>query len=401
MNKENRVLVGMSGGIDSSAVCIMLQEQGYEVVGITMRVWDVLSSKGVEVTTSDPMTNRNENTVSNRRDANLYELEYDSDGQPWPNYIREAKNLAKRLGIAHYVADEREAFRRTIVQGFIDEYMQGRTPNPCVLCNQLFKFRILAEWADRLGCAYIATGHYIRLQHAPSGNTYILTGDDPVKDQSYFLWRVGQEVLQRAIFPLGELTKTEVRDFLSSRGYKAKSIEGESMEICFVEGDYRDFLRNHCPDIDSRVGRGKFVDASGVTLGTHKGYPYYTIGQRKGLEISLGHPAYVLKLNPSKNTVMLGTAEELCSFWMLTEPPLVVDKQEFFSTDSLIVRIRYRSHPVPCMVRPLDDGRLLVRFKTPASAITPGQSAVFYVGSRLVGGAFIASQRGIGMWITE
>lgn len=401
MNKENRVLVGMSGGVDSSAVCIMLQEQGYEVVGLTMRVWDTFSSKDIEVATSVRETLRDGSPISNEVEVNQCELECESNGKPWPDYIREAKNLAKRLGIAHYVADEREAFRRTIVQGFVDEYMQGRTPNPCVLCNPLFKFRILTEWANRLGCAHIATGHYIRLQHATSGYTYILTGDDPAKDQSYFLWRVGQEVLQHAIFPLGELTKTEVRDYLSSRGYKAKSTESESMEVCFVDGDYRDFLRVHCPDIDARIGPGKFVDASGITLGTHRGYPYYTIGQRKGLEIALGRPAYVLKLNPAKNTVMLGSAEELLTCWMLTEAPLLVDEQEFFSTENLTVRIRYRSRPIPCVVRLLDDGRLLVRFKTPASAITPGQSAVFYIGSRLVGGAFIASQRGIGMWITE
>lgn len=171
------------------------------------------------------------------------------------------------------------------------------------------------------------------------------------------------------------------------------------MEVCFIRGDYRDFLREHCPDIDREIGPGWFVNAAGVKLGEHKGFPYYTIGQRKGLEIALGKPAYVLKINPQKNTVMLGDAEQLKATHMLVENGLLVDEAEFFSSDALTVRIRYRSRPLPCSVRRLDDGRWLVHFHTEASAIAPGQSAVFYIGRRVAGGAFIASQRGIGMYI--
>lgn len=362
-DKQRRVLVGMSGGIDSSAVCIMLQEQGYEVVGVTMRTWDIPSH-------------------------------FSSPSQEQPDEVMEAQALAARLGIEHHVADVREEFRRVIVQYFIDEYMHGRTPNPCVMCNPLFKERILCEWADRTNCAWIATGHYCRLEDR-NGYRYIITGDDPTKDQSYFLWKLPQEILKRMLFPLGGMTKTEVRAYLASKGFEAKAKGGESMEICFIDKDYRLFLKEHCPDIDEQIGPGWFVDSKGVKLGQHKGFAYYTIGQRKGLEIALGKPAYVLKINPAKNTVMLGDAQMLLSEYMLVEDVNVINRKELFSCPSLSVRIRYRSRPIPCKVTELSDGRLLVKFAEAASAITPGQSAVFYDGNRVLGGAFIAFQQGV------
>lgn len=362
-DKQRRVLVGMSGGIDSSAVCIMLQEQGYEVVGVTMRTWDIPSH-------------------------------FSSPSQEQPDEVMEAQALAARLGIEHHVADVREEFRRVIVQYFIDEYMHGRTPNPCVMCNPLFKERILCEWADRTNCAWIATGHYCRLEDR-NGYRYIITGDDPTKDQSYFLWKLPQEILKRMLLPLGGMTKTEVRAYLASKGFEAKAKGGESMEICFIDKDYRLFLKEHCPDIDEQIGPGWFVDSKGVKLGQHKGFAYYTIGQRKGLEIALGKPAYVLKINPAKNTVMLGDAQMLLSEYMLVEDVNVINREELFSCPSLSVRIRYRSRPIPCKVTELSDGRLLVKFAEAASAITPGQSAVFYDGNRVLGGAFIAFQQGV------
>ena len=373
MTKEQtsnkRVLVGMSGGIDSSATCIMLQEQGYEVIGVTMRTWDVPS-------------------------------QFASESQEEPNFILEAHALAERLGIEHHVADVREEFKQVIVKYFVDEYMQGRTPNPCVMCNPLFKERLLCEWADRTGCALISTGHYCRLEEK-EGKLYIVAGDDVTKDQSYFLWRLPQDILRRFFFPLGGYTKQEVREYLSQKGFEAKAKGGESMEICFIEGDYRDFLRQQCPDIDTRIGPGWFVDSKGIKLGQHKGFPYYTIGQRKGLEIALGHPAYVLRINAEKNTVMLGNAEDLKTEYMLVEDAMITDMQELLQCPNLTVRIRYRSKPLPCRVYPLEDGRMLVQFLSEASAIAPGQSAVFYDGQRVLGGAFIASQRGIYKIIEE
>lgn len=364
MTKDKRVLVGMSGGIDSSAACIMLQEQGYEVVGVTMRTWDIPSH-------------------------------FSSPEQEQPDEIVEAQAVAARLGIEHHVADVREEFRKVIVQYFIDEYMRGRTPNPCVMCNPLFKERILCEWADRTGCQWIATGHYCQIEKR-NGHCYIVTGDDAAKDQSYFLWKLPQEILERMLLPLGGMTKETVREYLAQKGFEAKAKGGESMEICFIDKDYRDFLREHCPDIDERIGPGWFVDSKGLKLGQHKGFAYYTIGQRKGLGIALGEPAYVLKINPEKNTVMLGNADQLKTEYMLVEPPVAPDIEELLTCPNLSVRIRYRSRPIPCQVLQLpDNGYLLVKFATEASAITPGQSAVFYDGNRVLGGGFIASQQGI------
>ena len=367
--KEKRVLVGMSGGIDSSATCIMLQEQGYEVVGVTMRTWDVAS-------------------------------QFATPSQEEPNFILEARALAERLGIEHHVADVREEFKQVIVKYFIDEYMQGRTPNPCVMCNPLFKERLLCEWADKMDCAWISTGHYCRLEER-NGYLYIIAGDDVTKDQSYFLWRLPQEILRRFIFPLGNYTKQEVREYLKDKGFEAKAKDGESMEVCFIEGDYRDFLRQQIPDIDTKIGPGYFVDSKGVKIGQHKGFPYYTIGQRKGLGIALGHPAHVLRINAEKNTVMLGTADDLKTEYMLVEDALLVDADEVLQCENLTVRIRYRSKPIPCKVLPLENGQMLVHFLEEASAITPGQSAVFYDGQRVLGGAFIASQRKIHKIIAE
>ncbi len=361
MKEKNglRVAVGMSGGIDSSAVCMMLQEQGYEVVGVTLRMWDIPS-------------------------------QFKTPEQQQPNHVLEAKELAQRLGIAHYVLDVRDDFKATVVQNFIDEYMRGRTPNPCVMCNLMFKWRYLLDFADEHECHFVATGHYARIE-LEQGNYYIAKGVDQRKDQSYFLWRLGNRELSRTLYPLGGLTKDAIRAYVLERGYKEKVEKKESMEVCFIEKDYRDFLQEHVPELAARVGGGYFVDEQGKKLGQHKGYPYYTIGQRKGLEIALGHPAYVVRINPARNTVRLGTKEEL-----LTRRMLVSDCRLLGEEGSIVtadVRIRYRSAAIPATILILPEGRALVRFEQDASAITPGQSAVFYHGDRVVGGGLIADQR--------
>ncbi len=376
---KKRVLVGMSGGIDSSAVCMMLQEQGYEVVGLTMRVWDL-------------------------------PRHFVSPGQEWPGFIEEARALAARLGMEHYVVDEREAFRATVVRDFVEQYLAGRTPNPCVMCNPLFKFRVLAEWADRLHCPYIATGHYVRTV-ADGGRVFLHCGVDECKDQSYFLWRLEAPVLSRCLFPLGGMRKTEVRAYLDARGFTLKAREGESMEVCFIDGDYRDFLREQVPDWAERVRPGRFVDSAGRTLGMHEGCANYTVGQRKGLGIALGHPVFVLRINAEKNTVMLGDAGQLLSSALLLERAQIADEQAL-TGEGVSVRVRYRSRPVACSVRRVQrlfaesdgavgDELLLVRLHEPVSAVTPGQSAVLYRGDRLIGGAYIASQRGLSAYLEE
>lgn len=367
MSIKKKVLVGMSGGIDSSAVCILLQQQGYEVVGLTMRVWDL-------------------------------PRQFSEEGQTLPDFIRSAKELAERLGIEHIVADEREDFKKIVVQNFLEEYKAGRTPNPCVLCNKYFKFRVLTHYADRLGCAFIATGHYVRLVEE-EGYTFIAQGVDRIKDQSYFLWRLGQDVLHRCLFPLGTRTKPEVRDFLDHEGFAVKARSSESMEICFVENDYRDFLRQQLPQLDHEVGHGWFVNKEGKKLGEHQGAPFYTIGQRKGLGIALGQPAYVIRINAEKNTIMLGDENQLSAQDMIVEDLNAANEQTLETRTDLTVRIRYHSALVPCTLRRLEENKWLVHFSAPLSAVTPGQSAVFYVGDRVVAGALIASQRGIAMYL--
>lgn len=354
---RKRVLLGMSGGIDSTAACEMLLAQGYEVVGLTLLTCDA-SAKAVD----------------------------------------EAAALAKRFNIEHHAADVRQCFKRLVIDPFIQSYLSGETPNPCIDCNPTIKFKQLEEWADQLDCEYIATGHYVRTEQA-DGHIYVRAGADAKKDQSYFLWRLTQQQLRRAIFPLGEWTKEQVREHLERFGLKEKAKEGESMEICFFTGDYRDFLRDNLPNADELIKPGAFIDSEGRKLGTHQGYPLYTIGQRKGLNIALGHPAYVLKTNPQKNTVMLGEASQLLASYMLTDTPVWVAG---VPAEGLTVRIRYRSRPVAChIVRTLPDGHTLIRFDEPISAITPGQSAVFYRDDIVVGGAYISSQRGINQWIAE
>lgn len=367
----------MSGGIDSSAVCLMLQEQGYEVVGVTMRVWDL-------------------------------PRHFKAPGQEYPDFIEEAKALALRIGIEHHVADERVSFKQVVVRNFVDEYLCGRTPNPCVMCNPLFKFRMMEEWADRLDCAYIATGHYVQIIEE-CGRYFLSCGEDSYKDQSYFLWRLRQHTLSRCIFPLGKMRKEQVREYLAQKGFTVKARQGESMEVCFIDKDYRDFLREQVPDLDQRIGPGKFVDAQGRTLGSHQGFPYYTVGQRKKLGIALGKPAFVLKLNAQKNTVMLGDAEQLDAQAMLVENLQTVDEEALMG-EGVSVRIRYRSRPLACKVRKVknlfpEEGRgddeWLVDFEEKASAVTPGQSAVFYRGDRVLGGAYIASQKGLSAYLKE
>lgn len=354
----------MSGGIDSSAVCVMLREQGYDPVGMTMRVYDLPRQF--------------------------------AGGAAEPDFILQARALALRLGMEHHVADVRTEFRQTVVKHFLDQYEAGQTPNPCVVCNRLFKFRLLRELGDRLHCPLMATGHYVRTEQH-EGHTYLLMGSDVRKDQSYFLWRVEESTLRRCRFPLGGLEKSQVRAYLAAHGMQAKAQGGESMEVCFVEGDYRDLLRRERPELAARVAGGAYVDQGGRVLGHHQGVPFYTVGQRKGLGIALGEPAYVLRLNAAKNTVVLGRAADLQTQALLVREAQLVCSDAFWRSRQLAVRIRYHSRPVPCSVEALGaDGRLLVRTTEPVSAVTPGQSAVFYEGDRLVGGAVIDSQRGLG-----
>lgn len=363
MDSDKRVLIGMSGGIDSSAACMILQEQGYEVIGLTMRMWDL-------------------------------PRHFPNEGQSIPQFAIEAKELAEKIGIEHHILDVRDDFKRTVIKSFTDEYLKGNTPNPCVLCNKQFKWHYLLQEADRLNCQWVATGHYARISR--KNNRFILNrGADPKKDQSYFLWRLGQQELARTIFPLGDITKEEIKQYVEKKGFHEKVEKKESMEVCFIENDYRDFLLQQIPNLNEVIGKGFFVDKKGKKLGLHKGFPFYTIGQRKGLEIALGHPAYVIKINPYKNTIRLGDKEDLLTTEMLVESPVINIPIDQISDREIQIRIRYRSPAIRGTLFFTDDNYIVVKFKEPVSAVTPGQSAVFYSGNQVIGGGIISDQHNL------
>jgi tRNA-specific 2-thiouridylase len=295
----------------------------------------------------------------------------------------EARYLAQKLGFEHYILDYREIFRQTVISNFVSEYTHGRTPNPCVLCNSHIKWGELMRAADEFGCNYIATGHYAQTE-LYRGHYYLHTATDQQKDQTYFLWMLTEEQLRRTIFPLGEYTKDQVREIARSHGYEQLAVKRESQEICFIpDDDYRAFLRASVPDYNERVRAGEYVDADGKVLGTHEGFVNYTIGQRKGLGIALGHPAYVTHIDAEHNRVTLGTNDDLLATELRYKP--TISRYSDVPASRLTARIRYRSVEVPVEIK--DEGCL--HFAAPVWGITPGQSVVLYDDDLVVGGGII------------
>lgn len=308
----------------------------------------------------------------------------------------EAKDNARKLGFEHHIVDFRDTFRRVIIQNFCDEYMHGRTPNPCVLCNSHIKWGEMQRTADELGCDYIATGHYARIaEHR--GHAYLQTAADAHKDQTYFLWMITEENIRRTIFPLGGLTKPEVREIARLHGFVRLAEKAESQEICFVtDNDYRRFLRENIADYADRVRPGHFVDGEGRVLGEHQGFCNYTIGQRKGLGIALGKPAYVTHIDPINNLVQLGTNDDLMSSTLLCNNMRVRDANWLREDPVVQARIRYKSKPVQARLEMLSggdwqaaDGVGRLVFDEPVWGITPGQSVVMYKSDLLVAGGII------------
>ncbi|MBK8807356.1 MAG: tRNA 2-thiouridine(34) synthase MnmA [Bacteroidales bacterium] len=360
MNK-NRVAVAMSGGIDSSITALLLKEAGYDLVGVTLRIWDYLS-EGCE-----------------EKETGCCSMEA----------IFEAKEFAEKLGIPHYIIDIRSEFKATVVQNFMDEYMSARTPNPCVMCNPLIKWGAILDFADKHDCYYMATGHYSQLAHNEDRH-YITKAADASKDQSYVLWKLTQEQIQRTLLPLGEYTKATIKKLAEERGFVKLAKKKESQEVCFIpDNNYRGFLNKKVEDIASIVSKGKFVDSQGTVLGEHNGYPFYTIGQRKGLNIALGYPAYVLRIDKEANKIVLGKQEDLLTSEMIVTGYNGIKHEDIPQDIDVQVKIRYNSKPVPCEVISSDGNTYTIRFKQNVSAVTPGQSAVFYEGNDLIGGAII------------
>lgn len=343
----------MSGGIDSSVAAIILKKQGFDVVGATYRIYDQISKECMA------------------REKGCCAVDA----------IFEAQRLAKDLDIPHHILDFRQDFRTTVIRDFIDQYMSARTPNPCVVCNAVIKWGKMLESAGRFGCHYIATGHYARIACTGDGRYYLQRGIDRTKDQTYFLWRLTQENLSRTIFPLGSLTKPEVRRMALDNGYEKLSRKTESQEICFVpDNDYRHFLRENVPDYTQKVKKGDFIDKTGKVLGSHQGYPNYTVGQRKGLRIALGEPRFVTNINAVTNQVTLGDREDLLSESCIITNVNMMKTDDFTDGMTVMAKLRYRSNPVPADIYHHHEG-VELRFHSPAESVTPGQSAVLYVGN--------------------
>lgn len=350
----------MSGGTDSSVAAILLQKTKYNIEGITFRACDTINKNGAE-----------QESECTQEDT-----------------VFEAQQLAKSLGFPHHAVDLRQTFKDTVIKNFIDEYLKGRTPNPCVVCNSTIKWGSITDFAQKGNFDYVATGHYARIGNE-NGRYFIRKGHDPVKDQSYFLWTLTQENLAHTLFPLGDLLKNEVREIAIENGFNKIAAKKESQEICFItDNNYRTFLKENIEDVDNKIKEGDFLDTDGKVLGRHKGFPYYTIGQRKGLNIALGHPAYVTHLNPKDNTVTIGKREELNTREMWVNNLNMMKYTSIEKEMEAICKIRYNSKGIGCKLTQHND-KIKVEFFDDAWAVTPGQSAVFYEGEDIIGGGII------------
>ncbi|MHB2150609.1 tRNA 2-thiouridine(34) synthase MnmA [Calditrichota bacterium LG25] len=363
--KQKTVVVAMSGGVDSSVAALLLKEQGYNCIGITMKLWDYELVGG----------NVNHESGCCSLDS-----------------INDARQVCAKIGIPHYVLNFSREFHESVVDNFIAEYLEGKTPNPCVLCNTKIKWQTLIERAQELGADYIATGHYARVVHNAQTQRYELwQGKYKEKDQSYALWGIKQSSLARTLFPLGALTKPEVRAIAEKYGLKTAS-KKESMEICFVpDNDYRRFLTQVVDGLEEKVKDGELVTVDGETVGQHKGYPFFTIGQRRGLGRGFGKPMYVVETDPRHNRVVIGDEKYLYSTELIARSVNFISIPHARGGVKCQVKIRYKSPAAPATIYSMEGERVRVVFDAPQKAVTPGQSAVFYDGEKVLGGGIIES----------
>ncbi len=361
---KTRVVAAMSGGVDSCVTAALLKEQGYDVIGITMQLWNHGADGAERFDSCCSLTD-----------------------------VHDARASAHRLGIPHYVVNYEKEFKSGVVDYFASEYAKGRTPNPCVLCNSKLKFDHLVDRAHALGADWVATGHYARVVHRGDGRpSELYTGVDPKKDQSYFLFDMRPENLKRAMFPLGGMTKPEVRAIAAKLGLATAS-KHESQEICFVSGNrYTEFLEQHYPEVTAGQG-GEIVDRQGNVLGRHEGIHLFTVGQRKGLGSTMGTvPKYVAQIDAATKRIVVDDLENLAVLgFEVAFPNWMVPESEMTPDRLLNVMVRYRAKTVPCRVERGEYGNWRVLLKEKARWVTPGQAAVFYEEERVIGGGFIAN----------
>ena len=340
----------MSGGTDSSVAALLLQDAGYEVVGITFRF-------------------------------------YEKDGDT--EYLDDARELCNRLGIEHIISDQRDVFRSTIIDYFIREYMAGHTPVPCTLCNNYLKWPLLRQIADQMGIYHIATGHYVQKQLIDN-HWHIINGADEDKNQSFFLWGLPQDILERMVLPMGGLTKQRVREIAEERGFMKAAHKKDSLGVCFCPMDYRTFLRENV-SVEA-IQRGEFVDVDGNFIAMHEGYPFYTIGQRRGLGIDLNQAVFVKDIIPSQNKVVLGNLKSLERSQMRLKDWNIINPAQLLDEEDVIVKIRYRKQENRCTVTLLPDNTLHIQLHEPLTAIAPGQAAAFYRNGVVLGGGIIMEE---------
>jgi len=363
MGSKGRVLVAMSGGVDSSVSAVMLKEQGYDVIGITMKTWDYSRSGG-----------------KSGKETGCCTLESMND----------ARQIAIKHGFKHFIVDIRDEFGDWVIDRFIDDYMDGRTPNPCVLCNTHIKWAALMRRANNLGCDYIATGHYANVREE-NGRYVISRGLDPRKDQSYALWGVQQEHLARTIFPLGNYEKTEIRQFAEDFGLTNVAHKPDSYEICFIpDDDYHRFLRDKVDNFEEKIGKGDIIDQDGKVLGQHKGFPFYTIGQRRGLDLAIGKPVYVTNIDAKNNVITIGEKKDLISTTCRAKELNLVKYQKVPEDNMEITgAIRYNDDGAIGYLTQVADDEMEVTFPAGREAITPGQAVVCYEDNDVVAGGWI------------
>ncbi len=360
---KKKVAIAMSGGVDSSVAASLLKEKGYDVIGLTMKLWEYNNVGG---------------NIEN--ESSCCSLES----------VNNAKYVCSQIGIPHYTLDFTGVFEKYVINNFVDEYLDGRTPNPCILCNIKIKWEVLLKKADEIGADYFSTGHYARIEFDRDSKRYILKkGIDIKKDQSYFLWGLSQNALEKTILPLGGMTKTEVRKYAEDRNLKSAKV-GESQEICFIpDNNYHRFLGEWTKSTDVEIKEGEIISKNGNVLGNHKGYPFYTIGQRKKLGIAVGKPIYVYDIEPKANRIFVGDEEDLFSRGLIADNINLIALEKIEKSINVVVKIRYKDIGAKAVLHPSNDNRIKIIFDEPKKSVTPGQSAVFYQEDIVIGGGVI------------